>query len=128
MAGGPATVLVVDDDENNRQICSAFLEHVGYRVLEAADGVSALAIAHAERPQVVLLDIVLPVMDGYEIARRLKADPATAHIPIIVFTAAVLDGARDRAREAGADWFLAKPMELRHVAAAVMRALEASLG
>ena len=128
MAEGPTTVLIVDDDENNRRICSAFLGHMGYRVLEAADGVSAIAISRAERPQVVLLDIVLPVMDGYEIARRLKMDPATAHIPIIAFTADVLDGALNRAREAGADWFLAKPVELRHIATAVMRALDASLG
>jgi len=104
-------ILVVDDIEANVRLLQAKLQAEYYHVLTAADGATALAIAAEEKPDLVLLDVMMPGMDGFEVCRRLKDDPATRHIPIVLVTA--LDGRADRITglEAGADEFLTKPID-----------------
>jgi two-component system, cell cycle response regulator len=106
-----ARILVVDDIEANVRLLEAKLSAEYYQVLTATDGVSALAMAAAERPDIILLDVMMPGMDGFQVCRRLKDDPATRHIPVVLVTA--LDGRTDRIAglEAGADEFLTKPID-----------------
>jgi two-component system cell cycle response regulator DivK len=118
------TVLLVEDNDDNRIIYSTYLTYSGFRVIEAADGEQGIALARAEQPDVVLMDISIPLVDGWEATRRLKADPATAHIPVIALTAHALAGDRERAFEVGSDGYLPKPVEPRAVAEAVERILE----
>ena len=105
-----ARILVVDDVEPNVRLLEAKLTLEYYEVLTAHDGLTALEIASAERPDIILLDVMMPGMDGFETCRRLKSDPATSHIPVVMVTA--LDHVSDRIRglEAGADDFLTKPV------------------
>ncbi|MCS6910845.1 MAG: hybrid sensor histidine kinase/response regulator [Anaerolineales bacterium] len=107
----PASVLVVDDDPHNLELLTRVLEPQGFGVLAAEDGEDGLALAHTHLPDVILLDVLMPQPDGYEVCRRLKADPVTLYIPIVLITA--LRGARERARgaEAGADEFISKPFD-----------------
>ena len=103
------TILVVDDYEDNRQMYGELLMHAGFLVLEARDGAEAIEVARHALPDLIVMDLSLPVMDGWEATRLLKANERTRHIPIIVLTGhAVAGNARD-ARKAGADAFLAKP-------------------
>ena len=106
-----ARILVVDDIEANVRLLEAKLSAEYYEVLTASDGVTALAIAAAEKPDIILLDVMMPGMDGFEVCRRLKDDPETRHIPVVLVTA--LDGRADRITglEAGADEFLTKPID-----------------
>jgi len=102
-------VLVVDDFDDNRSMYAVYLTYSGYDVLEASDGREAVEVAGAKVPDLIVMDLSLPVMDGWEATRLLKANERTRHIPIIVLTGhAVAGNARD-ARKAGADAFLAKP-------------------
>jgi two-component system, cell cycle response regulator len=106
-----ARILVVDDVEPNVRLLEAKLTLEYYEVLTATDGASALEIAAAERPDIILLDVMMPGMDGFETCRRLKADPVTRHIPVVFVTA--LDGREDKMKglEAGADDFITKPID-----------------
>jgi len=104
-----ATVLIVDDFEDNRQMYAEFLTYSGYQVLEATDGAEAVAKAKELAPDLVVMDLSLPVMDGWEATRRLKGDPTTRHIPILALTGHSFDGHSQEARDAGCDGFLAKP-------------------
>jgi two-component system cell cycle response regulator len=106
-----ARILVVDDIEANVRLLQAKLEAEYYEVLSAPDGPTALAVAAAEKPDIVLLDVMMPGMDGFAVCRRLKDDPETRHIPVVLLTA--LDGRSDRVAglEAGADDFLTKPID-----------------
>ncbi|WP_297697047.1 PleD family two-component system response regulator [Phenylobacterium sp.] len=106
-----ARILVVDDIEANVRLLEAKLAAEYYEVLTAGDGPTALALAAAEQPDIVLLDVMMPGMDGFSVCRRLKDDPATRHIPVVLVTA--LDGRADRVAglEAGADEFLTKPID-----------------
>ena len=124
MTSSPATVLLVEDNEDNLRIYSTFLTYSGYRVLEAADGEAGLALAQSELPDVILIDVSIPKMDGYEVTRRLKSDPATAQIPVIALTAHALPSDRDRARDAGCDGYIPKPAEPRLVVAEVRKMLD----
>ena len=112
-------VLVIEDTEDNRQIVRDLLTNAGYEIVEAEDGESGVAMAASVRPDVILMDIQLPVMDGYEAARRIKADPATAHIPIIAVTSYALAGDEAKTRDAGCDGYIAKPFSPRLLLAKV---------
>jgi two-component system cell cycle response regulator DivK len=102
-------ILVVDDFEDNRAMYAVYLAYCGYDVVEAADGEEAVAVARQRTPDAIVMDLSLPVMDGWEATRRLKADERTRHIPIIALTGHALAGHSRGAREAGCDAFLAKP-------------------
>jgi CheY-like chemotaxis protein len=102
-------VLVVDDFEDNRAMYAEYLVYSGYDVEQAANGVEAIERAQKLLPDVIVMDLSLPVMDGWEATRRLKRDDATKHIPVIALTGHALAGHSQGAREAGCDDFLAKP-------------------
>ena len=106
-----ARILVIDDIDANVRLLEAKLTADYYEVLTATDGVTGLAVAAAEKPDIILLDVMMPGMDGFQVCRRLKDDPATRHIPVVLVTA--LDGRADRIMglEAGADEFLTKPID-----------------
>jgi two-component system, cell cycle response regulator DivK len=106
-------ILVVEDQMDNRQILRDLLGNAGYELLEAENGAEALTTVARQRPDLILMDIQLPVMDGYEATRRLKADPATKSIPIIVVTSYALSGDETKAREAGCDAYVTKPFSPR---------------
>ena len=111
-AGTPTTplVLIVDDNVDAREMYAIYLEHAGFSALEADDGGTAIEIARRERPAVILMDATMPRMDGWEAARRLKSDAATKDIPLIMLTAHAFEEHKQRAADAGADAFLAKPV------------------
>ena len=106
-------ILVVEDQEDNRQILRDLLSNAGYDMIEAEDGLQALAQAVKHRPDLILMDIQLPVLDGYEVTRRLKANPELKAIPIIVVTSYALSGDEEKARAAGCDAYVAKPFSPR---------------
>jgi DNA-binding response OmpR family regulator len=107
------TVLVVEDDPPLRRMVSLFLRAAGYRVRAAEDGSSGLALAQEERPDLVLLDLMLPELDGWEVLRRIKGDAFTAAIPVLVLTASVDPRLTEQALRLGATRFLAKPIDSR---------------
>jgi two-component system cell cycle response regulator DivK len=104
-------ILVVEDHEDNRQILRDLLESAGYDMIEAEDGEQALTKAANYRPDMILMDIQLPILDGYEAARRLKADPTLKAIPIIVVTSYALSGDEEKAYAAGCDAYVTKPYD-----------------
>ncbi|MEA2645222.1 MAG: cyclic di-GMP phosphodiesterase [Chloroflexota bacterium] len=112
-------VLVVDDEPVNRELLEAYLERLDCEVITAVDGAQALALVEARPPDVVLLDAMMPRVDGFEVCRRLKADPATRLIPVVMVTSLNDVGDRVRALDAGADDFLAKPVDRVEVLARV---------
>lgn len=105
----PKKILVVEDDTDNRCIVAKVLSVEGYQVIEAIDGVEALAQARAEHPDLILMDLALPNMDGWEATRRLKSDPATRSIPVVALTAFAMRGDEEQARAAGCDDYIPKP-------------------
>jgi CheY-like chemotaxis protein len=105
-------ILLVEDNEMNRDMLSRRLERRGYRISIAVDGQSGVELAGNELPDLVLMDMSLPVLDGWEATRRLKADPATQKIPVIALTAHAMSSDRDKALEAGCDDYDTKPIEL----------------
>ena len=109
------TILVVEDQEDNRQILRDLLASSGFLMIEAHDGQQALAMARSQRPDLILMDIQLPVVDGYEATRSIKRDPELKHIPVIAVTSYALSGDEERAREAGCDAYVAKPYSTRHL-------------
>ena len=123
MSSAPKTVLLVEDNEDNRIVYSTILEHFGYRVMEALNGEEGIAKARAEKPDLILMDISIPIIDGWEATQVLKHDPRTRLIPIIALTAHALASDRERAMEVGCDGYLAKPCEPRAVVAEVQRFL-----
>jgi CheY-like chemotaxis protein len=107
-----ARILLVEDNELNRDMLSRRLARHGHTVLTAADGAAGLAAARAEAPDLVLMDMALPVIDGWEATRQLRADPATRGLPIIALTAHAMGGDRDKALAAGCDDYDTKPLDL----------------
>ena len=105
-------ILLVEDNEMNRDMLSRRLQKRGYEVVIAEDGEQGVRLAQSETPALVLMDMSLPVLDGWEATRQLKADPVTRSIPVIALTAHAMAGDRERALEAGADDFDTKPVEL----------------
>ena len=102
-------ILVVDDFDDNREMYAEFLQYSGYAVAEAADGLEALEQAFALSPDLILMDLSLPGIDGWEATRRLKQDERTQHIPVVALTGHALAGHSKGAREAGCDAFITKP-------------------
>src|SRR4029078_1295592 len=118
-------VLVVEDQEDNRQILRDLLANVGYEMIEAQDGEEALIAARTQSPDLILMDIQLPILDGYEATRRIKAQSDLRHIPIIVVTSYALSGDEEKARAAGCDAYLAKPFDAMKLLAVVRQYLNA---
>jgi two-component system cell cycle response regulator DivK len=112
-------ILVVEDQEDNRQILRDLLANTDYEIVEATNGVEALAAVAKQRPDLILMDIQLPILDGYEATRRIKADPALRSIPIIAVTSYALSGDEDKAREAGCDAYVPKPYSPRQLLAKI---------
>jgi len=105
-------ILLVEDNEMNRDMLSRRLMRNGYEVLLAVDGEQAVSVATSDMPDLVLMDMSLPVIDGWEATRRIKAVAATAHIPVIALTAHAMAGDREKAIAAGCDDYDTKPIEL----------------
>ena len=116
-------ILLVEDNEMNRDMLSRRLMRKGYEVLLAGDGAQGVAVTVAERPDLVLMDMSLPVLDGWEATRRLKAAPETRSIPVIALTAHAMTSDRDKASAAGCDEFDTKPVELPRLLEKIERLL-----
>jgi len=112
-------ILVVEDTEDNRQIMRDLLTAAGFEMIEAVDGAAGVEAAEREKPDLILMDIQLPVLDGYEATRRIKANPALKHIPIIAVTSYALSGDEEKTRAAGCDGYVAKPFSPRLLLAKV---------
>jgi two-component system cell cycle response regulator DivK len=116
-------ILVIEDTEDNRQIIRDLLSSVGYELIEAVDGLAGVALAQKERPDLILMDIQLPEIDGYEATRRIRAIPELAKVPIIAVTSYALSGDEAKTREAGCDGYVAKPFSPRQLLAKVRELL-----
>jgi two-component system cell cycle response regulator DivK len=112
-------ILVIEDQEDNRKILRDLLMSADFEVFEAEDGEEGVAAAAAQRPDLILMDIQLPLLDGYEATRRIKADPALRAIPIIVITSYALSRDDEKARAAGCDAYFSKPFSPRQLLAKV---------
>jgi two-component system cell cycle response regulator DivK len=110
-----ATILIVEDNEASRDALARRLERRGYRILVAVDGQNAVSLAQSERPDLVLMDLGLPGIDGWEATRQLKNDSATRHIPIIVLSAHAMTNDRELALAAGGDEFDTKPVRFQQL-------------
>jgi CheY-like chemotaxis protein len=103
-------ILVIEDNEPNLYLITYILERRGYEVISAYDGIEGLALAEKEKPDLVLTDLQLPKMDGYETARRIKSNPALAHIPVVAVTAYAMAGDREKALASGCSGYIEKPI------------------
>ena len=112
-------ILVIEDTEDNRQIIRDLLTSFDYQMIEAVDGTEGVRMAQAHHPDLILMDIQLPVMDGYEATRRIRAIPELARVPIIAVTSYALSGDEAKTREAGCDGYVAKPFSPRQLLAKV---------
>lgn len=118
------TILIVEDNEDNRIVYSTMLRHFGFAVDEAENGAEGILKARTKLPDLILMDIAIPLVDGWEAVQRLKRDPATAGIPIVALTAHAMPADREKAIQVGCDGYLAKPCEPRAVVEEVKRILE----
>ena len=118
-AQAPKKVLIVEDNELNMKLFHDLLDAQGYETLQTREGLQALALAREHKPDLILMDIQMPVMDGYEATRRIKADPALKSIPVIAVTSYALSGDEEKARSAGCDDYIAKPYSPRQMLAKV---------
>jgi CheY-like chemotaxis protein len=118
-----SVVLIVEDNARNMKLVRDVLNHVGYRTLEAATAEDGLALARAEHPGLVLMDVQLPGMDGIEALERLRADPATADVRVVALTAFAMKEDRERFLAAGFDGYLEKPLDVRELPGQVAAAL-----
>jgi two-component system cell cycle response regulator DivK len=121
-------VLVIEDHEDNRRILRDLLTSAGYEPIEAVTGEEGVALAETHRPDLILMDIQLPGLDGYEATRRIKANPALRHIPVIAVTSYALSGDDVKARAAGCDAYVTKPFSPRALLAKVREYLPARKG
>ena len=108
-------ILVIEDQEDNRIILRDLLTSAGYAVIEAVNGKDGANLAESERPDLILMDMQLPVLDGYEATRRIKANPELAEIPVIAVTSYALSGDEEKARAAGCDAYVTKPFSPREL-------------
>jgi CheY-like chemotaxis protein len=123
-----AKILLVEDNDMNRDMLSRRLTRHGYSVVFAVDGQAGVAMATDEAPDLVLMDMSLPVIDGWEATRRIKADPRTRAIPVIALTAHAMASDEQRAREVGCDDYDTKPIELPRLLGKIERLLQAASG
>ena len=112
-------ILIVEDQEDNRKILRDLLTSVGYELVEATTGEEGVALAETARPDLIMMDIQLPGLDGYEATRRIKANPALRQIPVIAVTSYALSGDEVKAREAGCDAYISKPFSPRALLATI---------
>ncbi|MFQ6026152.1 MAG: response regulator [Dehalococcoidia bacterium] len=110
-----ARLLLVEDNEMNRDMLSRRLQRRGYEVIMAVDGEEGIKMARSESPDLILMDMSLPILDGWEATRRLKSDPETWTIPVLALTAHAISSDRDKALQAGCDDYDTKPIELQRV-------------
>ncbi len=116
-------ILLVEDNEANREMLARRLERSGFAVLAAGDGRQGIEAAHSEKPDLILMDMSLPEIDGWEATRRIKADPQTAAVPIIALTAHAMAGDREQALAAGCDDYDTKPVEFKRLLEKIRRLL-----
>jgi CheY-like chemotaxis protein len=121
---GHGTVLIVEDDEDSRYVYGIVLEDHGFSVATARSGDEGLRLAREKRPRAILMDVSIPGVDGWTVTERLKADPGTVDIPVIIITAHAFPEDLARAKSVGCDGFLTKPCEPRRVLEEVIRLLE----
>jgi CheY-like chemotaxis protein len=119
-------ILLVEDNEMNRDMLSRRLKRRGFEVIFAVNGQEGVDLAISERPDVILMDLSLPVLDGWEATRRVKADGATSSVPIIGLTAHAMSGDRERAIEAGCDDYDTKPVEIERLIGKIEKLLGAA--
>ena len=112
-------ILIVEDQEDNRMIMRDVLSSAGYDLIEAANGEDGVKLAHSERPDLILMDIQLPIIDGYEATRQIKGSTVLKSIPIIAVTSYALSGDQAKARAAGCDGYISKPFSPRELLARV---------
>lgn len=117
-------ILLVEDNEMNQDMLTRRLERRGYQVILATDGAQGVSLAGTENPDLILMDMSLPVLDGWDATRQIKGDPGTASIPVIALTAHAMSGDRERAMQAGCDDYDTKPIEL----ARLLGKIEALIG
>lgn len=116
-------ILIVDDKASSRELLRAVLEKQGYQVTEAADGDEALKKARSEGPDLVLLDLQMPVRNGYEVLEEMRRDPRFATVPIVAVTASAMQGDREKALAAGFNSYLTKPLTLNNLRSEIQRLL-----
>ena len=115
------TILIIDDNDTNRKLCRVILEQSGFRTREAANGREGLQAVRAELPALILLDVQMPVMDGLETLKRLKADPGTRGIPVVALTSYAMKGDRERLLTEGFSDYVSKPIDIDHFLEVVQR-------
>jgi len=120
----PSRILVIEDNEDNLSLMRLLLERANYEVLSAVDGFSGLELAQAERPDLILLDLAMPEIDGWAVARKLKGDIITRSIPIIAVTAHALPKDRELAFDAGCDAFIVKPFSVSKLIGEIEKLLD----
>ncbi|MGH6875434.1 MAG: response regulator [Aestuariivirgaceae bacterium] len=121
-------VLLVEDNEMNRDMLSRRLTRRGFEVVFATDGQHGVELAHSERPDIILMDMGLPVMDGWEATRRVKSEEATRHVPVIALTAHAMSGDAEKALAAGCDDYDTKPVEIDRLIGKIERLLGGGKG
>ena len=119
VADHPARILIVDDERHNRELLEVMLAPEGFHPLTAASGAEALAMVAQQPPDLSLLDIMMPGMDGYQVAATLKRDPDTSAIPVVMLTALAMKGDEERIRGAGCDAYIAKPLRYQELLATI---------
>lgn len=113
--GLPKKILIVDDNQDSRELAVKVLKNVGYQMIEAADGEDALEKAVAENPDLILMDISIPKIDGYEVTRRLKSQVSFKNTPIIALTAHAMKGDKEKAIDAGCEGYISKPIDIHEL-------------
>jgi len=119
LEAGAVKILYIEDNEDNVYMLRRRLERAGFAVVIASNGTSGIAMASSEQPDLILMDLSLPDVDGWEATRRIKANPATKHIPVIAITANAMTGDKDKALAAGCDDFDTKPVEIARLLAKI---------
>ena len=119
-----ANILIIDDEEQFRNMLKRLLEEEGHHVLEACDGEEALDVAMKEYPDLIIMDIQLPKLNGLEVTRRLRYTPAFRHTPIVAITAYAMKGDKEKVIESGCDAYLSKPINTREFPAVIARMLQ----